>query len=240
MRWQWPVRLVGVAFGFTALVGALHTPLGHPLLLKLAAVAGCPIARVTPEQIEAAQMGAFDKLRGPQPAPARPALGFTLERTTLADIREWAHAHGLPCEESRQGTLSKCDGVSAEALAGTVDGKVDEVAFGFRLADHTLVNSTTVTTLQGDVAATDAAARLDRVAARLRQELGNPASTRLPGAAWDGSHPAYVSYRFSDYLAEASAMRLPDRGVMLREHYVSARVTTPSPEAPANHGHGSL
>jgi hypothetical protein len=232
--WKWSRRIgVGVA-GTIATIGALHLPFARPLLARLA---GCPFSRVTPEQVEQAQRSALRKLRGPHAAPARPALGFDLDATTLLDVKAWARRNGIACEESRQGTLLKCDTVPAARLISDGTGSIDEVAFGFHLADHVLVN---VTTLRTGIDGEAAAARLAEVATRLRRTLGDPAAARLPVPGWDGSGPAYVSYRFSDYLAEASAMRLPDRGVMVREHYVSAREITPSPGSPANHINGSF
>lgn len=232
--WTWP-RTIGVFLvSATGLIGALHLPFARPLL---ACVAGCPVARVTPEQVEQAQRRALQKLRGSDVAPARPALGFMLDATTLDDVKAWARKNGLTCDESRKGALLKCEDVPARAFTVEVDGAVDEIAFGFRLHDHVLMN---LTTLQTGIDAATAVSRFTQIADRLSRALGPAKMTRRPDDAWDGSRPAYVSYRFTDYLAEASAMRLPDRGVMLREHYVSALDITPSPSTTANHVNGTF
>lgn len=214
--WTWIGRIAASAAVGTVIVGALHMPFARPLLAR---IAGCPLERVTPEQVEVARAGALRRLRGTQVAPARPALGFALESTSLAGVRTWAASHGVSCEESRKGTLLKCTQIPAGLVAPGDSGVIDEIAFGFRVADHVLTN---VTTLRTGIDAASAAALLADASARLRRDLGTASAERLPGRAWDATGPAFVSYRFSDYLAEASAMRVPERGVVLREQYVSA------------------
>jgi hypothetical protein len=214
--WTWTARIAAIAVAGLGLIALLHLPFARPLLAR---VAGCPFDRVTPRQVELARESALRRLRGTGVAPARPALGFTLDRTTLGDVREWARREGVRCEESRQSTLVKCDNVPASVLAPGAAGSFDEVAFGFRIADRQLMN---ITTLCGGLDASAAAARLSETATRLERELGAPAAKRLP-AGWTAAGPAFISYRFRDYLAEASAMRVPSHGVVVREHYVSAR-----------------
>jgi hypothetical protein len=215
--WKWTVRIGGTALVGTGIVGVLHLPIARPLLVRLGA---CPV-RATPKETEQARRVALRKLRGRDPAPARPALGFTLDSTSLADVRTWAQTRGIGCEASMQDTLVKCDTVPAGALTTGASGTFDEVAFGFRLADHRLV---TVTTLSGGFGVAAAATRFTAIAATLADEIGAPPSAkRLPSPAWNAGGPVFVEYRYADYIAGVSAMGMTGRGVVLREHYTSAR-----------------
>jgi hypothetical protein len=225
--WQWSLRLGAAAIGTTALVGLLHLPAARPLLSRLGAL--CPV-RATPAEIENARRVALRKLRGTDPAPGRPALGFTLESTTLAAVQAWAKRAGVRCELSMQDTLLKCDAVPASAVAAGGSGTFDEVAFGFRIADHALVNLTTLSTGL-DVPA--ASSRFNEIAGALGELLGPPTRNRLPTASWDAKGPVFVEYRYADYVARVSAMDLPGRGVVLRGHYLSARDDGRAPVEPA-------
>ena len=210
-RWVIPaVAAVALGAGAGAL---LHTPWGRPLLARLGA---CPAMRATPQEVEAAQRRAWRTLRGTRVAPARPALGFTLERTALSEVEAWARERGLSCDVRRAGALLRCGSVPASALVAGASGTYDDVAFGFRLSDRRLVN---LTTLRTGLAADDASARLRDVARGLEALLGTPAEKAGAGT---GAGPAFVAYRFADYLADVTAMRLPGRGHALREHYMAA------------------
>ena len=217
-RW-FVVRVGGAALCGTALIGLLHLPAARPLLAWLGA---CPV-RATPTATERARAHALVRLRGTVAAPTRPALGFTLDTTTLADVRAWAAGHRLACAASMQDTLLKCDGVPAAAIPGATE-PVDEVAFGFRASDGRLASVTTIT---AGLAASAASARLTATAASLSAAIGAPTASRLPSCAWDAAGPVLVAYRFSDYIAGVSAMPMstPGRGVVLREYYTSARAS---------------
>jgi hypothetical protein len=196
---------IRIAIGLLVLFGiggALHLPVLRPLLRR---IGGCPVQQLTPAQVEAAQARAFHKLRGSSPAPQRPALGFKLEQTTLDDVRAWAVTAGTACESKRDGALLLCPNVpAAKGLP-----RYDELAFGFRLRDRRLVN---LTALRVGLGEDEARSSLDSLQSGLEARLG-------PGDARPG---AYAVFRFSDYLAEVSAMALPGRGHALREHYMSA------------------
>jgi len=221
MGWlKWTVRLGGTALGATALIGLLHMPVARTLLAR---IGGCPFAGATPQEVERAQDRAFQVLRGSSPARHRPAMGFALETTTRKEIERWTRAHGLSCESSQGDTLVTCERVPAGALIPGATGRFDQLAFGFRLADHRLVN---VSSLTIGLEPGAAAGLLTSAASRLEAALGAPANKRLPPADWDAQGPAYVAYRYSDYLAEVSAMNLPGRGVALREQYLSMREET--------------
>jgi len=189
-----------------ALVGAaFHLPFARSTLRR---AGGCPIPRATAAQVEAAQARAFRSLRGATLAPARPAVGFSLGVTTRDDAEAWARERGVECESGREGALLVCAAVPAPDGSGTYD----EVAFEFRLRDLRLIN---LTTLRTGLDARAASAEIRRLSATLEDTLGAPAM-EVRG------EPGVVAYRYSDYLAEVSAMSLRGRGHAIREHYMSA------------------
>jgi hypothetical protein len=193
----------------TLAIGLLHLPWARSWLPH---AFGCPVGRATPAQVEAAQARAFRSLCGPGHARSRPALGFTLERTTLAEVQQWAHERGLACEVRRDGALLICPAVPASGISTRAPFVYDELAFGFRLRDLRLVN---LTTLRTGLDRQEAGLGFQGLKLELAEKLGEPA---LQNA---GENP-FVNYRFADYLAEVSAMPLPRRGYALREHYMSA------------------
>jgi len=210
------------AVALTAAIGVLHTPMARPLLSK---IGGCPVGKATPADIEAARMGAVRETRGVAPAPARPALGFTLDRSTPADVHAWGKQLGVPCENKREGTLVVCHAVPRAALEGHAGqpGTIDDLAFAFRPRDGRLVN---ITATSLALPSGDASARMQHVTGTLRASLGVPTDAAGdPTAEYLASGDyatATVQYRFSDFMAEITATNIAGRGVALREHYLSA------------------
>jgi hypothetical protein len=206
-------KLVAAAAGtgafVTLAIGALHMPWARPLLQR---VGGCPVGRASPQQVEGAQREALRRLAGASPAPARPALGFDLGRTTLAEVEAWARARSFSCERARGGALLRCKDVPAPALPDS-SGDYDDVSFGFRLADHRLV---AVTTLRTGLSPEEASARASAAASALERRLGPP-TARSAGAS--GS---FLQYRYADYLAGVTAMHLRGQGDAVREHFNGA------------------
>jgi len=207
--WRCPRRAGATVLLLTAGVGAMHLPGARPWLRR---AGGCPVPRATAAQVEAAEVRAFGRLRGTHVAKARPALGFGLAITTRADVEAWARNHDIACESRREGTLLLCQAVPVRTVLPGAGGTYDELAFGFRLRDARLVN---LTALRTGLSSGAAAGEIRRIAARLEETLGAP-SQRIAG------DPAILAYRYSDYLAEVSAMSLRERGRALREHYMSA------------------
>ena len=215
-RWKWTIRLGGLLAAATLVIGLLHLPAARPLL---GLVGACPVGRVSATEIEDARRIALRSLRGSTRAPVRPALRFELERTTLDEVRGWAQARAIACDLSRESTLLVCSRVSADALASDALQPIDEVAFVFRLRDRRLVNLTTLTT---GVAPGRAADSFAAITGALASALGSPEASRVPPRQWDGTRPVFIRYRYADYIADVSAMRLPGRGVVVREQYMSA------------------
>lgn len=162
--------------------------------------------------------------RGTERAPARPAFGFTLDAASPEDVRDWASRHQLDCKDKREGLFVTCHDVPLAALDRVGEtGRVDEVSFAFRPRDRRLVNVTSTSfALSSDVAA----ARMSASVARLGTVLGPPAIAAGDATADSLGRGNYatatVEYRYSDFMAEVTATGLGDRGVALREQYISA------------------
>ena len=214
-----------VAVGATAfaLIGFLHTKSGRPLLMNLAALGGCPVAaKVTPDQIETARRASVAKDRGIAVAPSRPALGFVLDRTTMADALAWAAKSGVRCTEKRPGLLRCAEVPSAAVGRPELEGTIEDLALGFAPSGF-LVN---VTTLRRGLQPADASRVSENIAATLRFELGPPTHAEGPlDPAYLGGNVLATStlqYRYRDYLADVATANLSASGVVIREQYVTA------------------
>jgi hypothetical protein len=207
----------------TALIGVAHAPFARSLLMSLG---GCPMAgaRMTPALAERARRMALSADRVAVSAPARPALGFALDSTTLSQVRVWADREHVECDAPRSG-LMKCAGVEPQVLGlPAAYGRVDELTLEFDPRDR-LVNMTTFRTHLTPAAAS---AQARAIVAALADRLG-PAE-RSAGdfeKASLGGPPARsistVRYRYDDYVADVTAMNAPSSGPSIREHYMSAR-----------------
>jgi hypothetical protein len=204
-------------------IGMLHMPFARPLLMRLG---GCPMAgvRMTAKEMENARHMAAASRRGGASSPARPALGFVLDATTVSEVREWAKRAGVRCQNPHPG-LVVCTDVPARAVGmAESDEKLDEIAFGFSEQDR-LVNATTMRT---HLSPQSAEWTSREILSSLASHLG-PAHKTVGtfGAAQLRLEPAASSistalYRYKDYVADVSAMNLPGSGLLIREHYMSA------------------
>jgi hypothetical protein len=216
-------RTVAIALAAAAVVGLLHTPFARPWLARFA---GCPFAvgRMTPAQADAARHMALATVpRDEDTAPVRPALGFALDVTTLADARRWARRHAAHCEEPREALL-RCTGVTPDAL-GLESGEsgVDELALEFDPHGHLVTATTFRTRLTAEAASITArgiAATLSRALGRPTRQSGGFGVDHLLRPAAESI--ATLAYRYGDYTADVEAVRLGS-GVALREQYMSGR-----------------
>lgn len=218
-------RRAAVTAGVSILaIGALHTPCARSLLRR---AGGCPFAgagMLTIAQAEVARHIALAAAGGTGTAPARPALGFMLDTTTLTEARSWASAHDLRCEEPHLGFL-RCTNVPAEALSLPAEqGPVGELELEFN-ASGRLVNAET---FRSHLSAGEAARTAGSVTASLAKTLGPPAKSTGGFNASHLTQPSAesigtVSYRFGDYVVDVTAMHTPRSGVTVREQYMSAR-----------------
>ena len=215
------VYVASTLAALTLLVGLLHTSLGRPLLARLGV--GCPV-QASPEDVERARRDSARATRGSEPSPAQPALGFVLDEMTMADAQAWAEREQVSCEEQRGSTILMCSHVRAAALGGSGGETTDELVLAFSPKTKRLVN---IATTEYGLDGTAAASRMARIVSNLEEKLGKP--TREAGersASYLAEAPmrtALVRYRFSDYQADVTATNLPGKGLMLREHYMSAR-----------------
>jgi hypothetical protein len=213
------VYTVSVLAGLTLLIGFLHTKAGRPLLARLGV--GCPV-KASPEAVEAARLNSARALRGPEAAASRPALGFALDSMTLTDVKAWAVQKNVSCDELRVG-LMRCTDVPS-AVVGSTGAAINQLDFGFAPATERLVN---VSAWRNGMTGAAAAAQLSIVVRKMKEQLGAPtrqAGSRSAGYLASGPmHTATVEYRFKDYIADVSATNIPGRGLLMREHYMSAR-----------------
>jgi hypothetical protein len=100
----------------------------------------------------------------------------------------------------------------------------DELVLAFSPKSKRLVN---IATTQYGLDGNAAASRMERVVASLEEKLGKPTREAGPrSASYLAAAPlrtALVRYRFSDYQADVTATNVAGKGLMLREHYMSAR-----------------
>ncbi|MGH7271535.1 MAG: hypothetical protein ACREJ3_13985, partial [Polyangiaceae bacterium] len=186
---------------------------------------GCPMAgaHMTAKEMEHARhMGLADH-RGTVAAPSRPALGFALDATTLADVHAWADRAGVDCKDKHPG-LVVCAGVNPGTMGlDPAEGTIDELALGFNTRGL-LVNETTFRShLSPQVAASAARDIVSSLVAKLgpaKESAGAFDAARLSSPS--ATSISTVSYLYRDYVAEVSAMNLPNSGPLIREHYMSA------------------
>lgn len=201
-------------------MGALHMPFARPALALLKGT--CPMGNANGADVEQTRLETVRQVRGATLSKARPALGFVLDATTNDAALVWAEEHKLSCKEERQRTLTKCSNVPAELL-GEPEGGTADLNLGFNTSGI-LVNLTAV---RRDLAPEIAEKMLAGVVGRMATDLGTPtvASGERTGAFLSGAdlRTATVEYRFSDYMAEVSATNIPQSGIQVREHYISAR-----------------
>jgi hypothetical protein len=219
-------RLAAWAFGIAAVlvlaVGFLHTAPGRGVLSAIGV--GCPARAGTPEEVDRARAVGVARHAGRTGSPARPALVFALERTTIADLEAWADAHRVSCSAIRgTDTLRKCTDVPAAAVGQPAwFAPIEELTFEFR-ADRTLAS---VSTMRRKLAVADANAMTRELGRQLNDLLGAPT---VHGGQNDPAHFAkspLQAYKeewvFGDYGATLGEVRLADTGLMVREQYISA------------------
>jgi hypothetical protein len=212
--------VLGVVATLVAGGGIMHLPFARGVLMRLG---GCPVGHASTTEIEPARNAAVATERGKVDAPARPALGFTLDKTTPEDARAWAAAAHVACNEVRGGLL-RCANVPAAALGvPQVDGEVSELFLGFD-SHARLVDVVTMRHQLPTRAAVDAASE---IATRLATTLGAPQgqSGTFDAARLSQSGVASLGvlrYRFHDYFVDLTAMRVGGDGLVVREHYLSA------------------
>jgi hypothetical protein len=230
----WSSLALGSAF--TAIVGFAHTAPGKPLLAVMGRAMGMPTAaraggkcplgydvKATPDQKEAARRQFASSHAGTDRAQARPALGFVLDKTTRADITNWATAHDIRCTVPKSGSDLDCSDVPAEALP---DG---ETGIGLHILWFTFGLGDTLTSAIGvrrDASVETVSSTFRRVTDEVSREAGPPATTvgdPSPGMLSSGAlYQASAEYRFRNYFALTRATNMgPRQGFVITEEYRS-------------------
>jgi hypothetical protein len=180
----------------------------------------CPVgfgADLSPEARDAARDVAMRAVRGDGPAAERPALGFTLDTTTRAEVAAWATDHGVLCTD--KATTTRCSAVPAVALGAAHD--VDSVTFQFDSSSHLVGVSSELTAASPDEAVklvTDASATLATRAGPPTSQHGEASGAWLAKGAMN---QLATEFRFVDYRAQVTATNLGSGRVKVREVYQS-------------------
>ncbi|WP_394841828.1 hypothetical protein LZC95_32720 [Pendulispora brunnea] len=218
---KWLAAVAAFAAFAVLAIGALHMPFARPLLAKLGV--GCPVTKGTPRAVDDARAIPAAMYIGKPGAPARPAAGFELEKTTLADLEAWAKRQGISCAPLRGNeTLRACQDVDARALGEPPTfPPAEEVTFEFRASGTLAV----VTVLRRKLPLAEANAMVAESSKRLREVLGAPAkSTGENTAAHFAKGPLQAfqeEYEFGNYAATLTETRIGDLGMLVREQYFS-------------------
>jgi hypothetical protein len=237
------IALISVAVSFVALLAFAHTKPGRPLLRALGgngpkppagAFAGaCPLgfdgaAATTPAAREAARKRDVAKLRGPEPAAARPALGFELDRTTRREVETWAAAYGVTCRPLAPGPDLDCSDVPPRALPQSHSAiGAQTVWFRFDLRDRLVGTETFRYTTNVELVA----AEYNDVFGALVSSVGSPARNHgEPTVRYLSSGvlaQTKATFAFRDYRAEAAAMQVDYGKYVLKEAYQSLNLPAP-------------
>lgn len=208
---------------FVGLMGFAHTRAGRPLLAKLGflAPAGCPIAvaNADPVALEPRRTAALVARRGEAEAQARPALGFALG-STRAEVDAWRSSAGVTCREELRGALLQCEGVSPASLPGGAGASLGTTPLDQLTLRFTPQGSLAGVALQQHAPSARAAAEsVGAIEQGLRDAVGEPTETKGARTEDHLGRPlaTYESARrFSDYVADVSAVNLAGRGILVR------------------------
>jgi hypothetical protein len=219
-------RRIGLSLGTAlALVTVIHLPpLSGWLGITGGHGGGCPFGFDHEESAEGhkvAKARLDATLRGQTPALARPALGFTLDVTTVTDVQQWSIAHGLGCEAKHGGTLVECGEVPASALPRGA-GALGLTSAWFQFGDHGTLES--LKTVRRDPVVGAVSAAFDAVQTDVSARAGAPAKqdgSAAPEVLANGAlRQAMVEYRFTDYRALVRATNMGN-GFVLSEEYAT-------------------
>ncbi|MBL9099833.1 MAG: hypothetical protein JNL82_02685 [Myxococcales bacterium] len=205
----------GLLGGFTLLAGAMHLPSVQRAMgwMDADGQVACPFGH------GAAAPRAPRVLDDSLPAAAaRPALGFTLDATTRADLEAWAAANAVACAPSpRNPRQVTCDAVPAGALASRLDATAAWFEFG---ESGTLAG---VKTTRRAATSAPVADEYRAAAELVTRSAGTPSVTRdehLASLDRGAFHQASREYKFRDYRAVLRATNMGD-GFLLTEQYAS-------------------
>jgi hypothetical protein len=175
-------------------------------------MSGCPVAghEATPEQIEAFRQKTTPALKGSTRAAARPANGFTLDRSTRDEVIAWGEEMHATCKEELSGAIVRCEHAA----------DIDDALFRFDpkgiLVGVDLMHAAT----DGNTAVRE----LDELSAKIEKAAGPPSSLRgTRSGEWMSAPNRQITaeFRFTDYAADLTATNFGERGVVVHEQYRS-------------------
>ncbi len=228
-RTRWAL---GSVVGLLAVTALAHTPVGLRAIAYVSGSEGCPFGHdqkqpITTAAIEQRRVdsvvrsrltwrdNAGESLGAATLAPARPALGFTLDTQKRADVLAWTQQHGLTCTENRASSGLRCDQVDGAMLpqpiaARPIDDLRGVVSFGFDTADH-------LVSVSFQSASTTPKARVLEVAAKAMASL-EPLGARSLGDELDAASFIRRETRalYSDYSATVVASNAGKRWMMMQ------------------------
>lgn len=206
----------------TAIVGWMHTKAARPFLAAIGV--HCPVDDVKSSEVAAIREKGLNGLRGSLPAPSRPTVnGMPLESFSEADAQKWAADKHVNCEAVVHGMrYLRCRGVDGKML-GVAGPSISELWLSFgetgKLVGVDIYR-------RGLDAQGETIAWSDAVE-RLKTRLGEPAvkfGDASPAALSATDYQtARVQYRYTDYVATVTAVKLPYAGLAVREQYMSAK-----------------
>jgi hypothetical protein len=234
------IAAASILAGVVAGVGALHTSWGRPLLARLG---GCPAARVTAADVDGLRRLGLNGIRGARQAPARPALGFLLDRTTPDDVQAWASRAAVTCTAKKRGLVSlHCPNVARAVLPIAMTGDhgagagqnardvqthepavIEDLALTFGPAGRLVSVDAFTRGLPADTAAaafSSSGARLASVLGPATDGVGDDSAGQGPTRVPAPLGTARRRFRFNDYVAIVSLTNLSS-GLAVREQYLS-------------------
>jgi hypothetical protein len=152
----------------------------------------------------------------------RPALGFTLDVTTRAQVQTWASEHGVTCTPISGGATLECADVPAALLpAGENSLGLATAWFSFPFDDKLEI----VKTMRHAPDAESVIAALDDEQTTLTAKAGAPV---VRDGDLDAEHlaigqlrQAHVEFQFQNYRATVRATNMGARGYMMSEMYAA-------------------
>jgi hypothetical protein len=215
--WRWTGGVLGTAV--VAMI-VLHLPPVRRVLAAHGHTGGalCPLGYGAAAANPAAERAHNAALRGDSPARERPALGFALDVTTVADLERWARSHDVACQTRHGGTQVEC----GEVAGPLVPGDLALTSVMFAMNSHGTLASIKTTRRSREVA--PVASAFSAVTHQLTSRAGVPMAedgSAAPDVLASATlRQASVEYRFTNYRAVVRATNLGD-GFALTESYAT-------------------
>jgi hypothetical protein len=156
--------------------------------------------------------------RGNEAARSHRALAFTLGATPRAEVEAYMQQHGARCESKAHARLLECTNVP-DALSGHCGPRIENLQLQFD-PNGTLV---ALDLFRSGTTGQDALALLAARERDLNHQVGPSTEQTGERNARTLDEHAFArtstAYRYTDYVAELSAMSYGARGVRVREQY---------------------